>query len=364
MSLFHADMRDGAPIGAEELLARAAAVESCARARLSIAIDDFFLPDQARLDERRRAALSDLLAGLVAAIEAAVRDAAVRLLAARGAPALAEALAAGEPIQRRLADAGLLRDPLLMGELIARVEQGLIGAGLPAQLPAQVEQPGLLARLLQHPDPEIAAAARAMIAAESWRRETDSFAHTGLPTSLQRQLTWWVAAALRDTLAEAPAVLDTALSEAAGLSLAGYDEGVRLEAAALRLAALLDPEPDALAELLVDALGDRRLALFVALLAQALGIGYDSARALVLDAEGVRLWLVLWALGLSRETIAWIGYALCEADARRGLERFADTLDAVTALDPGQVRVVLAMLQLDPAYVAARHALRHGGGGV
>src|SRR5688572_14524248 len=115
-------MRDGATIGAKELLARAAAAEARAYRELMIATEDFFLPEEQRLDERTRSALAVLLRRLVETVEAEIRDHAARLLASRGEPDLAHALVDDSlPVLVRLSRAGLLRDPELMSELLARV---------------------------------------------------------------------------------------------------------------------------------------------------------------------------------------------------------------------------------------------------
>ena len=110
--------------------------------------------------------------------------------------------------------------------------------------------------------------------------------------------------------------------------------------------------------MLVEALDDRRVALFVAILAQAIGIPFDAAREIVLDAGGERLWLACRALDLPRETIARIGLRLAEGDARRDLERFADELDHIAAIPVDTARAAVAPLRLHPDYRAALDALR------
>jgi hypothetical protein len=97
--------------------------------------------------------------------------------------------------------------------------------------------------------------------------------------------------------------------------------------------------------------------LFIALLGHALGVTYTLARDIVLDPGADRLWLGLRALDLGREPIAQIGYALCEADPRRDLEAFADTLEAITAVSAQAAREALAPLKLHPDYRAAVVAL-------
>jgi hypothetical protein len=151
--------------------------------------------------------------------------------------------------------------------------------------------------------------------------------------------------------------LDQALSDAAQRSLTAYDEGDRLEAAAMRFAAAIDAQAHELPQLLIESLGDRRIVLFTALLGHALGASYPLTRELVLDPAGDRLWLALRALELSRDAIAQIGYALCEADSRRDLESFADTLDAIASITGHEARMALAPMKLHPDYRSAVLAL-------
>lgn len=363
------DMRDGAAIGAKELLARAARADVSALQGLMIAIDDFFLPEESRLDERTRSALAVLLRGLVDTVEAEIREHGARLLGSRGEAALAKALGdPATPVLSRLSRSGLLRDPELMGELMARVRQELLGNALPTHAPDDPDRPSLINRFVQHPDRVVAAGAMAVLIAESRRRgipETGQFSQTDLPAELHHRLVWWVAAALRERVEAADAesdALDRALCEAAQRSLSAYDEGDRLEAAAMRFAAAIDAQPSELPGLLVESLGDRQVVLFAALLAHALGLSYPIARELVLNSGGDRLWLGLRALALGRDSIAKIGYALCEADPRRGLERFADTLDAIAAVTPEEARAALTPMKLDPDYRAALLALKRAGG--
>jgi hypothetical protein len=209
----------------------------------------------------------------------------------------------------------------------------------------------------------------AVLIAESRRRgspESGQLAQTELPAELHHRLVWWVAAALRERAAQDAEgnvdALDRALSDAAQRSLAAYDEGDRLEAAAMRFAAAIDAQPGELPELLVESLGDRRIVLFTALLAHAMGVGYPLARDIVLDTDADRLWLAFRALDLTRDTIAKVGYALCEADPRRDLEAFADTLDAIAAIGAIEARNALAPMKLHPDYRAAVLSLGRAGG--
>ncbi len=357
------DKRDGLAVSARELLARAAAAELRVYKGLMVAVEDFFLPEEARLDEHSRAGLAALLRGLVETVESEIREHAVRLLTGRGESALVSALTRPAPsVLTRLWSSGLLRDEDFMAELIARVRQEMLGAALPMSAPDDPERPSLINRFVQHPDRVVAASAMAVLIAESRRRagpEVGQF-QTELPAELHHKLVWWTVAALRERVDGGSEVFDLMLCDAARRSLAAYDEGDRLEAAAMRFAAAIDAQPGELSDMLVELLGDRRVVLFIALLGHALGISYALARDLVLDPAADRLWLALRALEIGREGVAQIGYALSEADPRRDLEALADTLDTITAITPAEARAGLASLKLDPDYRAALIALQRG----
>lgn len=368
MSDPNVDMSDGATDrGARTLLAHAASADAAAYSGLATAIDDFFLPESGRLDERSRVALGRLLRALVETVEGEIRGHAVRQLAMQGAAALADSLRDAGGTLAALQASGLLRDRELMAELIAQVRQDLLASAMPVQAHDDPERPSLINRFVQHPDRVLAQGAMAVLIAESRRRslpEDGPLAQTDLPAELHHKLVWWVAAALRLRVAESldldaagAAALDRALADAAQRSLAAHDEGDRLEAAVMRLAVAIDARPDELAELMTEALGDRRVTLFAALLAHALGVDYAVARGIAFDTESGQLWVALRALGLDRAAIARLGLALTEADPRRDIEAFADTLDAIMGVDVEDAREAMARLRLPADYRAALIAL-------
>lgn len=360
------DMDEGARDGARTLIAQAAAADPVAHLGLAASIDDFFLADAGRLDERTRLALARLLRALVETVASEVRGHAVRLLRAQGEDVAADALD-GADVFARLRGAGLLRDGALMAELIGRVRQELIAGFMPAQAPDEPDRPSLINRLVQQPDRLLAQGAMAVLVAESRRHgvaEMGPLAQSDLPAELHHRLAWWVAAALREAGAAAhgaPVALDRALAEAAQRSLAAHDEGDRLEAAVMRLAAAVDAQADELAALMTEALGDRRVPLFAGLLAHALGVDYALARDIALEPDGARLWIALRALEFERKPIARIGVALCEADPRRDVEAFAELLDAIMAVAPGEARDALSTLRLPADFRAAILALEGRG---
>lgn len=326
-----------------------------ASARLADAITDFFLHEDARLDDRTRVVLARVLGGVVAAVEADILRHAARLLATRGATVLAETLLSAEiDVIGRLTRAGLLADAQLIGELLARVREDEIADALPIAVAG--DAPSLLVRLTDVPDTVVASAARALMAAAA-RRRTGDEGHaigTDLPGDLHHRLVWWVAAAIREaSLDRDDPDVDRALGEAALRSVGAHDEGERMEAVATRLALAIDARAYELAPLLLEALGDRQLALFVAVLGQAVGLDYPQMRDVVLEPEGDQLWLALRAAGLERATIAQVGLALADADSRRDVEALADMLDEVVAITPDAARGALAPLALHPDFRAA-----------
>ena len=345
-----------AHLAAQPLLARAAAAERRVEARLATAIDDFFLAENDRLDDRTRAGMTALVATTVAAVEHDVAGHAAKLLLARGVTELPGSTASLLP---RLIESGLLRDGDLMAELIGQVRQDMLGESLLANRGPDAP-PNLLARLAACPDTVVSTMASAYLVADSRRRAAVTARRSELPAELHHRIVWWIAAALRERhvrSSDAQATIDRALVDAALRSLSAHDEGERLEAVAMRLAAAIDARPAELAELLIDALAEGRIALFIAAIAHAQAIDYTEARGLVLDPDGDRMWLALRGHGCDRATIARIGFALAEADHRRDLEAFADLLDTIVAIPCDTARAALAPLGLNRDFRIAVRAL-------
>ena len=324
--------------------------------RLRHAIDDLFLPDDARLDDRARARVTDTLTRLVEGIANELRRHAARVLASGGDTARAEAVLGASDTFERLGRAGLLRDVDLLDELLARVRLDVIAEALPTA-PVKPDRPSLLVRLTEVPDAVVAKAAAALLAAQNRRQAANGNGTSEpamLPADVQHRLVWRIAAALRRS-DDAPA--DRAIAQAAVRSLAAYDEGDRPEVLAMRLAAAIDARPAELSPLLIEALGDRNLQLFAAVLAHALATDHDQLRAMVVEPEGERLWLALRAVSLDRATIAQIALALSEADPQRDIEAFADQLDAIAVVSADEAAAALAPFALDRDFRAAVAAL-------
>lgn len=335
---------------------RATSAWARADARLADAIDDLFLAEDARLDDRVRAAVTQTLSALVAQIEADLRRHAARVLAGMGDTARAEAMLERGDVFARLARAGLLRDVDLIDELLARVRIDVMADALPIAITTP-DAPSFLVRLTIVPDTIVAQAASALLAAQNRRRaanEAGAVEPSVLSAEVQHRLVWRVAAALR---AGDDPFTDRAIAQAALRSLAAYDEGERPESVAMRLAVAIDARPEELAPLLIETLGDRSLTLFAAVLAHALAMEHDQLRAMVVEPEGERLWLALRAVSLERAAMAQIALSLSEADPRRDIEAFADRLDDLAAVPAEDAAAALAPFALDRDFRAGVAAL-------
>ncbi|MGJ3648826.1 DUF2336 domain-containing protein [Sphingomonas sp. GlSt437] len=368
MSIDADDIVEGAHQGVGQLLARAAAAEARASARMAAAVSQLAEPADLWIDDRTRAEVANALSAMIAALDGEIRAHAVRVLTVQGEAALADRLAhpSGD-VEALLLRSGVLGDPELVAELLARTMQDMIGEALPAQAPSGDEGASLIVRLATAPDGIVANAANAYLAAEGRRRapvEGNAPVRTDLPAELHHRLVWAVVAAIAALSSgltpTTQAVLDRVLTDAALRSLAAHDESDRVEAAAVQLAAAIDATPAELADLATETLRDRRLPLFIAVIAHALGIDYDLAREMVIDPVADRLWIAARALGLPRDAIARIGLVLCEADPRRDLDGFADHLDTIGAIDPADARLAMVPLKRHPDFRAAARALVRG----
>ena len=290
-----------------------------------------------------------MTASLCDLVDNDLRQFAARLLVSRGLPERALALSEAKPQAfAALRDAGVLGDPDFMRAMVGRTGMALLADRLPV-VAGTSDRPSLLARLAEHRDGVVAAAAGALLAADARRRDAiDGPApRNDIAAERQHQLVWWVAAVLHRAFGDGDdgATFDSALTESAERALAVHDEGERSEAAAMRLVAMLAPQPNERGALLAEALADARPGLFVALLAQAAGIDPDVVRDVLLDPDDDRLWLMLRAAAVERDAIARIGVALGEAMAGRDVESFADRIDAIMAVTPAAAEAALRPLR-------------------
>ena len=171
MSIDRADMDDGVQADASRLLARGATDDVRARQRLAAATADLHLGDRPRYDDRHRAALHHMTASLCDLVDNDLRQFAARLLVSRGLPERALALSEAKPQAfAALRDAGVLGDPDFMRAMVGRTGMALLADRLPV-VAGTSDRPSLLARLAEHRDGVVAAAAGALLAADARRRD-------------------------------------------------------------------------------------------------------------------------------------------------------------------------------------------------
>lgn len=339
------------------LASYAAEAERAAEQRLAVGIEDIFLSQPGRLDDRTRAATLRLAETTIGATEQQVAGDAARALMAIGRRDAAAVLGSNRAVAwPRLLDAGLMRDTDLIGGLIAQARVDLLEESL-AALRAPDAGATIVTMLIEHGDAAQRAAASDYLLTDGMRRVGGEGRRAVLPAAVQARIVWWVAAALRERLgAEGGVAGDMALCEAAQHRIARAGEW-QMDAVAVRLAHALAPTDANRGTLMVRALESARLPLFAALLAEAIDVDVAAARSLVLDSASDRLWLALRAAGLNRDAIARAGFLLSEADRERDLTMLIEVLDPLGALDPAAATEAIATLRLPDDFRAAVRAL-------
>jgi len=331
--------------GGEAALARA-------DARARAAVEDLFLPDEARLGDRIRTVSMAMLRACVDAAEAAVRTEVARHAREAGEEATAQAalVPAGDAFGV-LDAAGLLRNAELIEEIVAEAARDWLEERLLPEPDAG--QRGLLMRLTGDPDAQVREAVSTF--ATVHLRARAALPLVGLPVPLQQHMLWQVAAAVRTDLPRSP-VSDEILARAvASLAAAAGEEPLRQ--AAGQLAERIDGRPGSRGALLADVLRDRSPALFSAVLARWASLDYEQARMLLLQPSETLLWVALRSAGLTRAEMAEVATLLSDADPRRDLDLLADALDKAAALSIAAAEQALLPLRLHPRLRAAVRAL-------
>src|SRR5688572_13811194 len=276
----------------------AARLLASARERLSVALADLALPAGLRLTEWQRTIVASLLAGLVRSIEEELRADLADCFAAEGDEAAHAALTSHVAIAAPILERSEAPwDEPLIGALLRRAEEHRLHKAAGADN-------GLLIELAGAASPEIAGEAMALLVAQGARLDRFQepvMARNELDAELQHNLVWSVAAALRRYLTERqriePAKADVAIAASAGRMLAGYDEGRRVEAMALRLVRMLDRAGRLDDRFIVRALTEGSLPLFLAALAARTGVDPEAAWEIVSAPAGRGAALLLRAAG-------------------------------------------------------------------
>jgi len=354
---------------AEQLLARAAERSRTARAELSAAALDLFLPAEHRLTDQQRAIMRDVLTKLVASVELEVRQNLSEELL-RFAPDASTEVGgdAAATAYDALLDGQRLQNPGLLRAVVQRAEEHRLMLAAQGGVDAATGS-SLLEALAHSPDPELARRAVAYVVAEAKRR--DRFREPlllcdDLPADVVLRLYWDVAAALRRHLLGRiviePSVLDRAMEMAVRRAVAEHAEGQGGHARAQRLATRLNELGELSDELLVRSLAQGQLVLFVGGLAVRGAVGVGAVWRAVTDRGRHSLLVLLRAIEMSASAAAAVldtlevGEALLRPPAaRRAL------LAAYDALELADAQRLLRGWQLDPGYRQAIDNLEAAG---
>jgi hypothetical protein len=327
----------------------AALLLASARARVSAAMADLALPEALRLTDRQRITVSHLLKRLIGDIEDELRSVLAAHFTAEGQEPLRAALSsAGLAIAMPILDVGgALADPALYALLLRRAEEHRLARAAPER--------GLLTDLAGDADEAVAAAAVSLLIADS--RRHDAFhepliAGGDLPAEVAHGLAWTVAAALRGYVIGRHGVAaldaDRAVTAATAGWLARFDEGSGVDALARRLALRLDERARLDDPLLVRAVNEGMLPLFLAALSLRTGLDLPALWELLPEAAGRGAAILLRAGRVGREAAAAILLHLAGRE-----EAVATQLDLFDALAAEEAGHHVLLWRLDPAYRSA-----------
>lgn len=342
-------MSGTAPSGGEA--GGAARLLASARERLSVAAADLALPGPLRLTEWQLSTVSALLENLVRNVEDELR-AALAIRFQSNDQVHAALTSAHVPIAHPILDGSeSLSEPALVAALIRRAEEHRLQRGA-------VPEGGLLLELSGDQDEGVAGEAMALLVGQSARLDRFQepvMARTELGAEAQHALVWAVAAALRLYLVERQDVgepeADHAVAGAAAGLLASYDEGERVDAVALRLAARLARKGRLDDGLVSRSVAEGNLPLFLAALSVRSGLDPDSVWEIFSAPGEEGASLVLRAAAVAREQAASILLRLDPDRVEEGIDRF-------DAVDEAEARSLLGLWQADPAYRDAIARLR------
>lgn len=366
----------------EELVQLARERSALSRQRLVENITDLFLTEEWRLSEHERALMNDILAKLVEEVETAVRKQLAEILAKSSIdlPDVERILAHDEigvarPILRH---SRTLKDPELIEIIRQRTDEHRLTIALRDELSESVSDAlvehgneDVIEALLRNADAQISERAMEYLVAES--RRVDRFqeplvSRADLPPHLACRMFWWVSAALRRQLLSQLKVhevaLDRAIADAAEMLEAEQRELTSIHAKAQRLVRRMHEIGDLTIEFLLACLRHRRLAVFVAGLAELAGIDLRTAWRIFGDPGGESFAVLAKVAGMDRRQFTAAFLLILEA--RSGsrarspqvLERIAELFDKTSE---EAARAALFYWQTDETYGEALEELRDVG---
>lgn len=310
-------------IDEEALLSLAREKSAEARARLAATISDLFRDEGDALTPRERALMADILRRILRDIEISVRRQVALALAADSAlPHDLLLFLANDQIDVAypiLRDSRVLLDSDLIEIIRNRTQEHQLAIANRYHVSeavcdalVQAGRHEVIRELLQNPDADISSATMDYLVDQS--RRVDSFQEpilrrADLPEDLAKRMFLWVSAALRNyiitTFQLDPAAIDDLLEQAAR---EGYDSA-RQEARrhpADTLAERLARHRAITPELLISALHDGEISLFLSLISRLAEMREALVKRMVFEPGGEGLAIVCRALGFARKDFSVI----------------------------------------------------------
>lgn len=373
----------------EQALLRLAREKSAdARARLAATIADLFEDQGSALTDRERALMADILRRILREIEISVRRQIAKAIAEQeGLPRDLVVFLANDEIDVAypiLRQSRVLQDTDLVEVIRNRTEEHQLAIANRYHVSEAVSdalvQTGrheVIRELLRNPDAAISSATMEYLAEQS--RRVDSFQEpvlrrADLPEALAKRMFLWVSAALRtyivDTFNLAPASVDDLLEQAAreGFETAAAE---RRDRPSEKLAERLARHRAITPELLISALHDGEVSLFVSLLARLAEMREALVTRMLFEPGGEGLAITCKALGFARKDFSVI-FLLSRKARPENARTFKRDHEAAMAffdgIEAADCRGVLRQWQRDQDYLKALRdieittALRSGRG--
>lgn len=357
-----------------ELLEVARGKSGAARSKLVENITDMFLKDEWRLTDHERALMTDILSKLVSEVEANVRKELAEALARSGEdlPEVVNILANDEiEIARPLLEKSpLLQDPDLIEIIRMRTEEHRVAIANRDELSEGVSNalvdyggPDAIEALLNNHDAQLSQRAMEYLVTES--RRVDRFqeplvAREDLPGELAYKMFWWVSAAIRKRILSEhqvdPLQLEGAVRRAARAALVDHSAADGAYVKAQKLVRRMSESGELTITFLINALRQRRLAVFVAGLAELGGITFRTAWRIFSDKGGESFAIIAKAIGVERSQFTSL-YLLVLQVRDGGTPKSPGVVKSVMALfdavSDDNARGALMVWQRDAAYQLA-----------
>lgn len=310
------------PVDAEHLFELARDKSAAGRSALVDAISDLAEDGNQVLSERERALTYDILGRVIHEMEMSVRrTVATRLADMRDAPRDIVRLLANDEVEIAypiLTKSGVLLDADLIEVIRHRTLEHQLAIAIRHQVSEEVSEAlvdagdeNVIRTLLSNHNAKISQTTMEYLVEES--RRIDSFqepilSRKDLDIKLVERMFLWVSAALRQCILEDwdldPAVVDALLEEATSSEVRAMGRANGPKSKAEELAANLAGDDIVTLDLLLGALRDGEVTLFVAMLKQLTGLRTVLINRIVFEPGGEGLAIICKSLAMEKETFS------------------------------------------------------------